>query len=117
MALPLTPNHLVAAFEFLRALPPMSAWKLPHSDAIVFTVNKDPVCLGTYQHGPGDRHEITCSMHNVGHTDTLLRAIAHEMLHLHQLLRKTEGRSQHNADFRRLGARVCKYHGWDAKLF
>lgn len=75
------------------------------------------MCLGTYQYGPGDRHEITLSCVNVGHTDTLLRAMAHEMCHLRQLLRKTEGRGQHNAEFRRLGARVCRYHGWDGRLF
>lgn len=119
MALPLKPSHLVAAYDFLRALPPMSGWKLPDSDQIVFTVNKHPTCLATYQFGPGVRHEITCSMHNVGHTDTLLKAIAHEQIHLFQLLRGTEGRRnvQHNREFNELSKRVCRIHGWDEKLF
>lgn len=97
----------------------MSAWKLPHADAIIFTVNKHPTCLGTYQYGPGERHEITCSMRNVGHTDTLLRTVGHEMVHLYQLLQGTDGRgnTQHNRDFERLAKRVCRYHGWDEKLF
>jgi len=119
VSLPLAPEHLVAAYEFLRVLPPMSGWKLPHADEIVFAVNKHASCLGTYQAGPGERREIACSMKNIGHTDTLLRVMAHEQVHLYQELRGTEGRGnvQHNAEFRRLSARICKYNGWDPKLF
>lgn len=43
--------------------------------------------------------------------------MAHEMIHLHQHLRKTETRAQHNAEFKRLAAQVCAQHIFDPKSF
>lgn len=119
MALPLTPDMLAGAYSFLCATPPFRGWRLPHSDAVVFTVNKHPSYFGTYQEGPGDRHEIAMSSECVGHTDTLILYMAHEMIHLFQTIAKTAPRAkiQHNADFRRKAATVCKAHGFDVRRF
>lgn len=120
MALPLTPDMLAGVYQFLCTTPPFRGWRLPHSDAIIFTVNKHPSYCGTYQEGPGDRHEIAISSECVGHTDTLIRYVAHEMCHLAQALAGTvspKRRIQHNADFRRKAAAICKAHGFDLKLF
>ena len=119
MALPLKPENLEAAYEFIRTTPPFASWKLPHSDEIVFTVNKHQSFCGTYQSGPGERHEITISMACVGHTDTLLRIMSHEMIHLYQVISgiAPKGNIQHDKDFRRRAKAVCKYHGWDERLY
>lgn len=119
MTLPLTPHMLAGAYEFLRTTPPFRGWKLPHADDVAFTVNKHQLHCGTYQEGPGDRHEITISSVCVGHTDSLVRYMAHEMIHLCQAIAKTvpKGKVQHNADFTRKAVAACRYHGWDSRLF
>jgi hypothetical protein len=119
MALPLTPHMVAGAYFFLCTTPPFRGWRLPDADLITFTVNKHQLHCGTYQEGPGDRHEITISSECVGHTDSLIRYTAHEMIHLaHTILQTTpKGAVQHNADFRRKAIAACRYHGWDPRLF
>lgn len=119
MSLPLRPEHLAAAYEFIRSTPPFSSWKLPHSDEVVFTVNRHPGHCGGYFEGPGCRHEITISEVCVGHTDTLIRYMSHEMIHLHQAIKGLAPKRnvQHNRDFKRRALAVCKYHGWDERLY
>ena len=116
MSLPLTPHMLAAAYEYLRSTPPFRGWKLPHADEVKFTVNRHPSDLGACQGGPTCTIEI--SSVTVGHTDTMLRTMAHEMIHLRQFLHGEETRnSMHNRDFRRKSGQVCRYHGWDVRVF
>lgn len=116
MALPLTPQIVAAAFDFLRATPPFKALGLPPSDEVKFTVNRHRTWLGSCLGGPTS--EIAVSSHIVGHTDTLLRVVAHEQIHLYQYLSNTEtAKVTHNAAFYRLAKRACKYHGWDERIF
>lgn len=116
MTLPLTPDTLAGAFEFLRTTPPYRGWRLPHADSVVFTVNRHKSYIATHQ--GGDPCVIEVSSAIVGNTHTLLWAIGHEMIHCHQFLTKKETRNTtHNADFRRKAEAACRYHGWDARLF
>jgi hypothetical protein len=40
------------------------------------------------------------------------------MIHLHQMRWKLEtANTEHNADFRKRAARVCRLHGFDPKVF
>ena len=64
-----------------------------------------------------DNHIIGISGKRIGHTSSLVTAIAHEMIHLYQARAGLETRGEHNAEFRRLADRVCKIHGWDEKVF
>lgn len=44
--------------------------------------------------------------------------MAHEMVHVKQRVARTETNGvEHNAEFRRLGKRVCARYGWDFKQF
>ena len=115
MSLPLAPHMLAAAYEYLRSTPPFRGWKLPHADEVKFVVNRHPVNMGTCQGGSTCTIEI--SSVTVGHTDTMLRTMAHEMIHLRQFLHGEENSSQHNADFRHKSVQVCRYHGWDVRVF
>lgn len=121
MSLPLTPEMLAAGYEYLRASPPFCRWKLPHSDEVAFAVSRHPVNLGAHQgkHANGTKHtSIEISVVTVGHTNTLLRVLAHEMIHLRQYLRREETpNTVHNAEFRRLAKSVCQLHGWDDRIF
>ena len=115
----MTPNMLVAAYEFLCLMPPFSRWHLPVSDEVEFHVMRQYDREGDYE-GPPSRknHLIRCSSRWIGHTDNLLRVMAHEMIHLHQRLRKSDTpNTNHNREFVRLADQVATTHGWDPRLF
>jgi hypothetical protein len=116
MTLPLTPHMLAAAYDFLRECPPFKRWRLPESDAIEFKVASARGHYGWQVTRPGG-NLIAISANAVGHTDSLLFVLAHEMLHLRQSLKKTCTHSEHNAEFRRVAHRICHIHGWDEKGF
>src|SRR5580693_7778203 len=81
MTLPLTPEMLAAAYDFLRTTPPFTGWRLPESDDVVFGLSLRPKEFGRYQ-WDGEHHTITMSIKAIAHTDTLMRYMAHEMVHL-----------------------------------
>jgi len=120
MALSLTPDMLEAAYEFLRTTPPFKSWHLPHADEVTFVVSRHKKFVG-YHRGIRRKiydHEIGISDVCVGHTNTLLRTLAHEMIHQYQQRARTDTpNTEHNAEFMRLARIVCRYHGWDEKEF
>lgn len=120
MTLPLKPETLAAAYEYLRSLPPFSAMKLPDSDDVEFWISKRDQEFGRYQ-WTGERHRISMSEKSIGHSDTLFRYLSHEMIHLHLQAAGLESKSTslnvHNTQFRKIAARVCKIHGFDPKAF
>lgn len=119
MALRLTTENLPAAYEFLRACKPFCDWKLPEADEVGFQVSRHRDRFGHMQawHGSDDVM-IVISEAVVGSSDVLFRTLAHEVIHLHQHLRKTETTGvQHNAEFKRLARVVCAEHVFDLKAF
>lgn len=117
MTLPLHPEMLAAAYDYLRTTPPFSRWKLPTSSEVKFRVVKDPTVRGWYNTRNG-KHIIAISSGCVGFTSNLIETMAHEMVHLHQRSANLETRDvQHNAAFKKLSERVCRFHGFDPKLF
>lgn len=113
MTLPLTPARLAATYEFLRAFPPFSAWRLPPSDGVRFQVLTTRNFIA--QCTAGDPPLLQVSRGKVGHAYPLLVAVAHEMVHMRQAQR---GHSMaHNAEFHRLARLVCRRFGFDPKAF
>lgn len=119
MALTLTPDMLDAAYSFLRVSPPFDRWGLPLPFMLKFEVIRSTDYMGWFvpPSESSNAVKIQISGRCVGHTDTLLRVMAHEMIHAHQWFTGKDTRSLHNADFRKKAARVCAAHGWDPKLF
>lgn len=120
MSLPLTPEMIEAAYEFLKTTPPFSRWKLPEGDDIEFNVGAATDEFANYK-WERDHHRITISIKAVGHTETLIKYLAHEIIHLHLEATGQEskkgGPNCHNAAFRKFAAQVCKHHGFDPKAF
>jgi hypothetical protein len=118
MTLPLTPDIIEAAYEFLRVTPPFKGWRLPPGDDVVFHVCGSK-WMGYYcREIATGLHHISLSAKRVGHTNTVFHVMAHEMIHLHQAVAKTEtANTEHNAEFNRLARQVCRLHGWDWKEF
>ena len=114
MSLPLTPAILRAAYTFLRCTPPFRSWRLPPGDAVKFHVTRHRDREG--DHGVENGvHILRVSGRVIGHTNSLLIVMAHEMIHMHQEAQKV--RAAHNPEFVRMAHRVCRYHGWDEKIF
>lgn len=118
MTLPLSTEMLEQAYEYLRATPPFNRWKLPDSDGLDFTVAHTHDYYGWCDLvTKTGRFRIAVSTNAVGHTSTLMSIMAHEMVHLRQKLTRTETKgAAHNAAFRKMAARVCKWHGFDPKM-
>lgn len=118
MTLPLTPHVLAAAYEYIRATAPFKSWRLPEAEAVEF-------CVTNHRDREGDHcvyqrtteHIIRVSSYAITTTPALMIVMAHEMIHERQEIARTARRGGHNAEFHRLAKRVCKVHGWDARLF
>jgi hypothetical protein len=115
MTLPLTPDTLRAAYDYLCTTPPFNRWNLPDSEDIVFRVARDRQHCGWYN--KKHRYVIAVSRHFIGRTLSLLETMGHEMVHLHAERTGAGGRGEHSAAFKRWAAQVCKVHGFDPQLF
>lgn len=113
--IPLKPEHCAAAYDFLRAFPPFDKWRLPPAEAVEFRVKHLQDTYGEYR--CEGRHVLTVSSALVSLPMTLIRVVAHEMVHLKQNMDGEETKSQHNAAFRRHAAKIAKLHGLDPKEF
>lgn len=113
----LSVESLRAAYEYLASTPPFIRWNLPDGHDVVFRVVKSTVDYGWYDRDRAGRHVIAVSRRSVGGSDSLMRTIAHEAIHLHQADVKMETSAEHNAAFWRLAAQVCRAHGWNVKEF
>ncbi len=120
MTLPLDGEMLAAAYGFLRKTPPFARLKMPPAGNVKFSVGKFRQDYAAYR-WDGKQHCITMSANAVGHTSTLMRYMAHEMIHLYLEETGAEsrkgGEDTHNAAFRKFAAQACKFHGFDLKAF
>jgi hypothetical protein len=112
----LNPHSLRAAYEFLCETPPFCRWNLPDGDDVVFRVGRDPALRGWYVVERG-KHLIAISRNTISHTNNLLATMAHEMVHLHLREHRLDRCGEHGKAFTRAAELVCRYHGWDPKLF
>lgn len=119
--IPLTVDTLRAAYEFLRTTPPFVTWNLPDGEDIEFRVSKDPHNAAWHTssgRGVTRKHTIAVSSRCVGHTASLIAAIAHETVHLHMAITGMDrGAGEHGAAFYKISAAVCRIHGLDPKSF
>lgn len=111
----LTKDTLRACYDFLNETAPFNRWNLPDGEDVSFCVVRDPSLFGWYLLD-GDKHIIGISETTVGHTDTLIRTMSHEMVHLHE---HNSGpcRNGHRRAFRAYAKQVCAAHGFDPRAF
>ena len=111
----LTPDMAEAGYEFLRTCKPFGALQLPHADEIEFRITRHKVEAGACWH-EGERVGIDLSLNFNGHLySEFLATMAHEMIHLWQI---RAGRApNHNSEFRRKEKSVCRYFGFDERVF
>lgn len=118
--LKITPGIVRGAYEFLSLTEPFVKWNLPPAEDVLFRVGKpsDNSQAWHVHDTLTGGHEIGVSVKVISLTDTLMQAVAHEMIHMHQARTGMDSRKvMHNKAFVKLAERVCAAHGWDAKLF
>lgn len=113
----ITARHVAAAYEFLRKMPPFSAWGLPPRDEVSFGVLKTIRWQGDFFEPGRGRHKprIRVSASRVSYADRLLVVVAHEMVHL-QVSRLGKP-DTHNGTFRALANSACEQMGFDPREF
>lgn len=116
MSLVLRPEHLQATYDYLLAFKPFSRWNMPPGEAVAFEVTRDSMTAGFYL-CIGGCHHVGVSTRCAGAHITVLKIVAHEMVHLAQEIEGRATKSMHNADFRRRAQTVCREWGWDAQDF
>lgn len=108
----LTPKILESVYVMLCNVKPFNRWKLPCPEEIKFRVTSDEDALGTYVYlDEIEMHEITISKAKCAHLDTLIKTIAHEIIHLTR--GKTKNYDKHDAYFRRKAHSVATELGFD----
>jgi hypothetical protein len=113
----ITPERLAGVYEMLRSFPPFSGWKLPPSSEVGFHVSKTDRWHAAWWMD-GQTHHIEVSYKKHGHLHSLVASMAHEMIHARQRIAKTETKgAEHNAEFKRLAAIVCRSFGFDIGQF
>ena len=108
----ITPPILIACYEFLRTVPPFMGWKLPEADEVGFEVARF-YHFGECDIGKDGNHIIRISENSVSHADTLLRTMAHEMIHVRHGLIGTK--TIHGKEFKKDAAKVARFLGFDPK--
>lgn len=116
MTLPLTPDVLRGAYDYLNETEPFRRWNLPSGEDVVFHITRSRNDRGLYWFENG-RHNIAISTGCIGWTLSLMEVMAHELIHLHEQANRACGRGEHSAAFNRWAAQVCRIHGFDPKLF
>lgn len=110
----LTTENCAAMYDFLVVTEPFVKWNLPDSEDVIFRIFKDSSCMGWYVKENG-RHVLGMSASRIGQSFTLMRVMAHEMIHLHQEHAGFAGKSEHGRAFYKLSSIVARHHGFDPK--
>jgi len=110
----LKPHDIQIAYEYLAACPPFRKWSLPLSSNLIFKVTRSEMAMGEYDVDP---HTIKVSSKSNDNWQQLIETVAHEMVHLECEGRDHYKHHEHDKNFKRLAARVCKEFGWDISTF
>ena len=112
----LTPDILRAAYGFLHSLPPFDRWNLPEPEDIRFQVAKSAVHYGWCDGRKKVRNPlIAVSSRSHGKPATLLKTLAHEMIHLYMYAHNIPDTSMHGKTFKAYWQQVCDVLGFDPK--
>ena len=124
MALPLNPDRLRLAYELLAECPPFDEWNLPHGEDVHFRVSRSRKDYGHHQVTMTDDwrrvHHVVLSSWNVTSLETLMRVMAHEMVHVHEQANNVcspHESTLHTEAFCLFADQVCKSLGFNRDVF
>jgi hypothetical protein len=111
----LTPKALEGIYLMLCQCKPFTGWTLPASEEIKFLVTNEIDAMGTYQYDDDEDyvHTLTISKAKCGHLDTVIRTVAHEIIHMSRAGTVTDAWTKHDATFRRRAHLIATELGFD----
>jgi hypothetical protein len=111
----LTSTILKNMYTMLVVCKPFDNWNMPLPEQIKFIVDHDPDTMGTYLYDDGGKHEhvITISAARCGFLDTVIRTMAHEMIHASRWNTSTAAWQKHDKTFRHRAKLVAESMGFD----
>jgi uncharacterized protein YjaZ len=101
---------LEAMYLMLCQMKPFKTWTLPNTAEINFVVTDEEDAYGSYVFD-NDMHIITISKAKCSHFETILKTLAHEMIHMKRF--KTINWDKHDAVFRKYATSIANEFGWD----
>ena len=117
MTIPLTPETLAAAWDYLCTIPPMSEWGLLPSEDITFRVIKTPRVYGQMSYNKRG-YLIEISSAKCGRHDTILSTLCHEAIHMFMHTSCfMDRRNYHDKAFHLLADEAAAIHEFDRKVF
>jgi len=105
-----TSKTLEAMYIMLCQIKPFNHWEMPNTACIKFNVTSEEDAYGTYIF-EDDMHLITISKAKCSHFETILKTLAHEMIHMKRYRNKNW--DKHDAVFRRYATAVADEFGFD----
>lgn len=117
MKLVITPQNLAAAYDYLSETKPFVGWNLPPSEDIKFKVVRTRPKFAEAFHMKDGSIVIEFSQPMTRTTDTLMRTMAHEMIHVYEYYHRIKTASDHGASFMKMAEQVCAVHGFDPTVF
>lgn len=110
---PVTPDTVKAVYECLIQFPPFDKWKLPAK--VNFAV--DHLVSKWADYDP-ETKTIRVSTAKVSTFQSLVLAVAHEIVHAHQdAIGKLPDKNPHNKQFGKHAQQVCRRLGYDPANF
>lgn len=124
MPLRLTKDRLALTYELLSECPPFDKWNLPLAEDVKFVITRNKCDYGAHRTTLDKefrkRHEIQISSVNVTTLDTLIRVMAHEMVHVHEQANEVcsaQESAKHTPAFWAFGREVCTSLGFNPDTF
>lgn len=109
-----TSTTLRSIYLMLCDLRPFCNWSLPIAEEIIFVASNDTDAMGTYIYDDTkEKHVLTVSKAKNGHLETVIKTMAHEMIHMKR--GNTSKWDKHDAVFRRYAHQISKELGFDAQ--
>lgn len=112
----LTPEIAEATYVYLCQLKPFNRWAMPSEDDIKFTISGHRDRYGDCSFSDGVI-QIRLSANKHSHLDTIMKTVAHEMVHVREYAAGGRSDVQHGAEFHRMASQVCRAFDWDVKAF
>lgn len=114
MTIPVTADTVKAVYTCLLAFPPFNRWRLPLPDSLTFYAVPYTSEWGEYN---AERKTLRISMAKVSTFQSLVLAVAHEMVHVREDVAGRWAKKHDNAYFKKLADQVCRTFEFDRANF
>ena len=110
MTIPVTPETVRATYEHLLAFPPFCNWKMHPAKKLTFLIVP---YTGEYAQFDTEKMELRVSAAAMSKHHTLLKKVAHEMIHVYEHASGRWTTTHDTAFFFKCRDRVCKHFDFD----